>query len=33
MFNPKKLDFISKRLNNFQFSGQLYFMFAKAQVK
>lgn len=32
-YNPKKLDFISKRLGNFQFSGQLYFMFAKAWVK
>lgn len=33
MFNPKKLDFISKRLGNYQFSGQLYFMFAKAWVR
>jgi peptide/nickel transport system substrate-binding protein len=33
LFNPKKLDFISKRLGNFEFSGQLYFMFAKAWVR
>jgi len=33
MFNPKKLDFISRRVGNYQFSGQMYFMFAKAWVK
>lgn len=33
MFNPKQLDFVSKRLGNFTFSGQYYFMFGKAWVK
>lgn len=33
MFNPKQLDFVSKRLGNYTFSGQFYFMFGKAWVK
>jgi peptide/nickel transport system substrate-binding protein len=32
-FNPKKLDFTSKRLGNYVFSGQFYFQFTKAWVK
>lgn len=33
LYNPKKLDFISKRLGNFVFGGQFYFNYAKAWVK
>lgn len=33
MFNPKQLDFVSKRLGNYTFSGQFYFMYGKAWVK
>ena len=33
LINPKQLDFVSKRLGNYTFSGQTYFMFAKAWVK
>jgi peptide/nickel transport system substrate-binding protein len=33
MFNPKQLDFVSKRLGNYVFGGQYYFNYAKAWVK
>ena len=33
MFNPKQLDFVSKRVGNYVFSGQFYFLYAKAWVK
>ena len=33
MFNPRKLDFVSRRLRNFTFSGQNEFLFDLAQVK
>lgn len=33
VFNPKQVDFVSKRLGNYTFSGQTYFMFGKAWVK
>jgi peptide/nickel transport system substrate-binding protein len=33
MFNPKQLDFVSKRLGNYVFGGQFYFNYAKAWVK
>jgi peptide/nickel transport system substrate-binding protein len=33
MFNPKQLNFISKRVKGFQFSPQWYFLLAQASVK
>ena len=33
MFNPKNLDFTSKRVKGFQFSPQWYFLLAQASVK
>ena len=33
MFNPKQLDFVSRRVGNYVFSGQFYFLYAKAWVK
>jgi peptide/nickel transport system substrate-binding protein len=33
MFNPKLLDFVSKRVKGFQFSPQWYFLLAQASVK
>jgi peptide/nickel transport system substrate-binding protein len=33
LFNPKILDFTSKRLGNYVFSGQFYFQYSKAWVK
>ncbi len=33
MFNPKQLDFVSKRLGNYVFGGQFYFNYAKAWVR
>jgi peptide/nickel transport system substrate-binding protein len=32
MFNPKYLDFVSKRVTNYQFSPQWYFLLAQASV-
>jgi len=33
MFNPKRLDFVSKRLGNYTFGAQFYFIYALAWVK
>jgi peptide/nickel transport system substrate-binding protein len=33
MFNPKNLDFVSKRVKGFQFSPQWYFLLGQASVK
>ncbi len=33
MFNPKQLNFVSKRVKGFQFSPQWYFLLAQASVK
>ena len=33
MFNPKRLDFVSKRLGNYTFGAQFYFIYAMAWVK
>ena len=33
MFNPQQLDFVSRRVGNFVFSGQFYFLFNQAWVK
>ena len=33
LFNPKHVDFVSKRLGNFQFSKQFYWLAASAWVK
>ena len=33
LFNPKQLDFVSRRLGNYVFGGQFYFNFTKAWVK
>ena len=33
MFTPKHLDFVSKRLGNFQFNSQFYWMIAQSWVK
>ena len=33
MFNPKQLDFVSKRVGNFVFSGEFYFLYNQAWVK
>jgi peptide/nickel transport system substrate-binding protein len=33
LFNPKKLDFVSKRLGNYTFGAQFYFIWALAWVK
>jgi peptide/nickel transport system substrate-binding protein len=33
MFNPKLLDFVSKRVGNFIFSGEFYFLYNQAWVK
>jgi peptide/nickel transport system substrate-binding protein len=32
MFNPKFLDFVGKRVTNYQFSPQWYFLLAQASV-
>jgi len=32
-FNPKQLDYTSRRLGNYVFRGQFYFLFTKAWVK
>jgi peptide/nickel transport system substrate-binding protein len=33
MFNPKRLDFVSKRLGNYTFGAQFYFIYALAWVR
>ena len=33
MFNPKQLDFVSKRVGNFVFSGEFYFLWNQAWVR
>ncbi len=33
LFTPKHLDFISKRVGNFQFNSQYYFMVTQAWVQ
>jgi peptide/nickel transport system substrate-binding protein len=33
LFNPRQLDFISRRVGNFTFSGQFYFLWNQAWVK
>ncbi|GAA0768649.1 ABC transporter substrate-binding protein [Ideonella azotifigens] len=33
MFNPKQLDFVSKRVGGYQFSGQFYFLWNQAWVR
>ena len=33
MFNPKQLDFVSKRVGNFIFSGEFYFLWNQAWVR
>jgi peptide/nickel transport system substrate-binding protein len=33
MYNPKQLDFVSKRVGNFIFSGEFYFLWNQAWVR
>jgi peptide/nickel transport system substrate-binding protein len=33
LFNPKQLDFVSKRVGNYQFSGEFYFLWNQAWVR
>jgi hypothetical protein len=33
MYNPKYVDFLSKRVKGYQFSPQWYFLLAQASVK
>jgi len=33
MFNPKLIDFLSKRVTGYQFSPQWYFLIAQASVQ
>ena len=33
MFNPKQVDFVSRRVGNYRFSGQFYFLFSQAWVR